>query len=113
MGRVEVCQLHNDIGSGSREMMSTLYKTQALPGSYSATKSRITSRNSPYNIFRLAALHMRQLAFAMFPMEFHISYHPPTQLSILDFSMTDDAVFQAWLYVAAICSTLADEKNGE
>ena len=63
------------------------------------------------NIRRLATVYFTQLGSAMFPMEFHSAYNPPIQLSALDFSMTDEAVFQALLYAAALCSTLAEGRR--
>lgn len=68
-------------------------------------------RKSLASIRRLAFLYFTQLGSAMFPMEFHLAYQPPWQLLVLDISMTDDAVFQALLYCAAVTSTLAKGKK--
>ena len=68
-------------------------------------------RKSLVSIRRLAFLYFTQLGSAMFPMEFHLAYQPPWQLLVLDISMTDDAVFQALLYCAAVTSTLAEGKR--
>lgn len=68
-------------------------------------------RKSLASIRRLAFLYFTQLGSAMFPMEFHLAYQPPWQLLVLDISMTDDAVFQALLYCAAVTSTLAEGKK--
>ena len=57
---------------------------------------------------RLASLYSTHIGSAMFPMEFHLAYNPPMQLSALDSSITDDAMFQSLFYAKAVCSTLAE-----
>ena len=41
-------------------------------------------------------------------MESHLVYDPPMQLWKIDPSFTDDAVYQALVYAAAVCSNLSD-----
>lgn len=68
-------------------------------------------RKSLAKIHRLASLYFTQLGSAMFPMDFHLAYYLPWQFLILDISTIDDVVFQAVLYCAAVCSTLAAGKR--
>lgn len=63
------------------------------------------------NIRRLASVYLTQVGSAVFPIEFHLAYDPPMQLSSLDSSFTDDVVFQSLFYAAAVCSTLAEGKR--
>ena len=60
---------------------------------------------------RLASLYNTQIGSAMFPMEFHLAYNPPMQLSTLDSSFTDDVMFQSLFYAKAVCWTLAEGKR--
>lgn len=63
------------------------------------------------NIRRLASVYLTQVGSAVFPIEFHLAYNPPLQLSSLDPSFTNDVVFQSLSYAAAVCSTLAEGKR--
>ena len=63
------------------------------------------------NRHRLETLYFAQLGSAMFPMEFHLAYNPPMQLSSFDSSFVDNVVIQSLSYAAAVCSTLAKGKR--
>ena len=59
------------------------------------------------NKYRLETLYFTQLGSLMFPMEFHLAYNPPIQLSSFDSSFVDNVIIQSLSYAAAVCSTLA------
>ena len=64
------------------------------------------------NISRLKSLYFTQVGSAVFPIEFHRAYDPPTQLWSLDPSFANEGVvYQSLLYAAAVCSTLAEGKR--
>ena len=64
------------------------------------------------NIIRLKSLYFTQVGSAVFPIEFHHAYDPPTQLWSLDPSFANEGVvYQSLLYAAAVCSTLAEGKR--
>lgn len=63
------------------------------------------------NTRRLRSAYFSQVGSAVFPIEFHLAYNPPLQLSSLDPSMTTDVVIQSLFYAAAVCSTLAEGKR--
>lgn len=60
---------------------------------------------------RLASVYLTQVGSPVFPIEFHLAYNPPMQLSSLDSSFTNDVVFRSLFYAAAVCSTLAEGKR--
>ena len=63
------------------------------------------------NKYRLETLYFTQLGSPMFPMEFHLAYNPPIQLSSFDSSFVDNVIIQSLSYAAAVCSTLAKGKR--
>ena len=63
------------------------------------------------NKYRLETLYFTQLGSLMFPMEFHLAYNPPIQLSSFDSSFVDNVIIQSLSYAAAVCSTLAKGKT--
>lgn len=66
-----------------------------------------SSATIPPSTHHLVTVYFTQLASAMFPMEFHLAYNPMKQVSLVEFSMSDDAVFHALLFAAAVCERLA------
>lgn len=56
---------------------------------------------------RLVTLFFSQIPAAMFPMEYHLAYKPLEQVSMVEYTMMDNAVFHGLLYAAAVCSTLS------
>ena len=63
-------------------------------------------------IHRLESLYFPQVGSAVFPIEFHLAYDPPTQLLSLDPSfINNEVIFQSLMYAAAVCSTLQGEQG--
>lgn len=101
----------------SRERVDTVPLTRDIEDPYALLGQDLDHYFTDYlsklqaNKYRLETLYFTQLGSAMFPMEFHLAYNPPMQLSSFDSSFVDNVVIQSLSYAAAVCLTLAKGKR--